>query len=93
MGIQGSYRILAMASGKKKDWDKAEEYFEIATKLVVDLDSKFYMGQIYYDQARMYIDKGDKKKAKKFLKLAEEQLKSIGAGKILEEVSNALAKL
>jgi len=93
MGIQGCYRVRGLAYTKLRNWDRAEDNFKIALKLVVDQDSKFYIGQTYHDQGMMYAAKGDKKTAKKLFNLAKGQLESIGAEKLLEEVNNSLAKL
>lgn len=93
MGIQGCHRIFALAYTKMREWDKAEENFQIATKLVVDQVSKFYIAQIQHDQGLMYLEKGDKKSARKLFNLAKEQLMAIGAQRLLEEVNGALAKL
>lgn len=93
MGIQGCYRVLAMAHAKKREWDKAEEFYDKATEMVIELDSKYYIGKIYHCRALMYAEKGDKKKAKKLLKQAKGQFESIGAERLLEEVNNDLDKL
>jgi tetratricopeptide (TPR) repeat protein len=93
MGMHGGYRVMAMAYANKNEWDKAEEFFGKSLELVEELDSKYYIGKTQHYRALMYAEKGDIKTAKKLLKQAKEQLKSIGAERLLEEVNSDLEKL
>ena len=93
VGIQGSYRVLALGNSAKKNWDEAVKYFEKSFEALEGRDSKYHTGQIYYDWGRMYIAKGDKKRAKKLFLQAKEQLEPIGAKILLNKTENALEDL
>ena len=93
MGIQGSTRVQAMAYAQKKDWDKAQEFFDKTVEITDSIDSKYHTGQIIYDIGKMLRDKGEKSNAEKNFQKAQKIFKEIGAQRLLNDVTEDLGNL
>ena len=82
-----------MAYAQKKDWDKAQKFFDRALEITDDLDSKYHIGQIRYDIGKMMQVKGEKPNAKENFLEAQKIFKEIGAQRLLDDVSKSLENL
>lgn len=79
VGLQGVEKNMAIIYRFMKDWDKAETHFEIAVKMAEELNYPHANAEVLIEEGQMFIDKGDKVKAKKSLDKAIAITKKIEA--------------
>jgi len=75
----------------KKDWDKSKIYFDLAAKILEELNIPYDLAETYFEFGLMYKEKEDNERAKEYLRKAADIYRRIGAVKRIEETEKALA--
>jgi tetratricopeptide (TPR) repeat protein len=89
-GIASTYRLYGMIYTMTKKWPKAETYFRKACALVKVVGNPEMEGAISKEYGRMFIEKGDKERARVKLSEAFEIFKKLGVKDKAAEVQQIL---
>ncbi len=76
--IANTFMVYGMIYGKRRDWNKSNEYFENAISISKKIDSPEMLAQNYFNYAFMLRDKGEISSAKKYLNQAIEIYNELG---------------
>jgi tetratricopeptide (TPR) repeat protein len=70
-GVEGwNQEILGMIYSEMKNWSLAEKSFEDSIKIYEEIEEPTFYGDVYFEYARMWKDKGDIEKARNYFELA-----------------------
>ena len=70
MGLEGIEKNLGTIYRFKKDWEKSEEHFERAKQMTEEMGYPHPQAEVLLEWGSMYLDKGDKARAKEVLEKA-----------------------
>jgi tetratricopeptide (TPR) repeat protein len=85
-----SHRMLGMVYRAKKEWDKANEEFEMAKRILGKVGDKKELARALYEHARFYRDMGDLPKAKEHLDKALAEFERMGMKLWIEKCRKAI---
>lgn len=91
--ISLAHNNMGVIMGKRKTWEKADEHFNASIRIAKEIGSITRLADAHFDYAKMYLAKGDLRKAKTQYQNALKCYEKLGNKEKIEEIKKELAQV